>query len=116
MLFISIIDNDKAQKLLPLQAVGSFLPSIPSRLGRNVALDAATASLCSIYVDYLTAKPPGSNATIQRYIASLRALQDCIQDRDLRSQSETICASIIVQMCEVGHCSPYKSIRLDPID
>ena len=102
-LFISIIDNDRAQRLLPLQAVGSFLPSIPARLGRNAALDAATASLCSVYVDYLTVKPTGSDATIQKYIASLHALQDCVKDADLRTQSETICASILVQICEVRH-------------
>jgi hypothetical protein len=101
MLFISIIDNDVAQGLLPLHAVGSFLPAIPSRLGRNAALDAATASLCSIYVDHLTMKSMGSDVTIQKYIASLSALQSCIRDPQLRSESETICASIIVQMCEV---------------
>ncbi|KAB5578873.1 hypothetical protein GE09DRAFT_562855 [Coniochaeta sp. 2T2.1] len=100
-LFISIIDNDKAQTLLPLKAVGSFLPSIPIRLGRNAALDAVTASLCSIYVDYLTVKSARSRATIQKYISSLRTLQDCIRDPELRSQSETICASIIIQMCEL---------------
>ncbi|OIW23828.1 hypothetical protein CONLIGDRAFT_686057 [Coniochaeta ligniaria NRRL 30616] len=100
-LFVSIIDNDMAQSLLPLQAVGSFLPAIPSRLGRNAALDAAVASLCSIYIDHLTVKSTGSNATLQKYIVSLNALQSCIKDPELRSQSETICASIIVQMCEL---------------
>jgi hypothetical protein len=111
-LFVSIIDNDKAQSLLPLQAVGSFLPSIPSRMGRNAALDAAIASLCSIYVDFLTVKSMGSNATIQKYIAGLNALQGCIKDPDLRSQSETICASIIVQMCEVRHLHHVQVTRV----
>ncbi|KAH8905683.1 hypothetical protein BR93DRAFT_968924 [Coniochaeta sp. PMI_546] len=100
-LFISIIENDMAQSLLPLQAVGSFLPAIPSRLGRNAALDAAIASLCSIYVDHLTTTSMGSSTTIQKYIHTLSALQSCVKDPQLRSQSETICASIIVQMCEL---------------
>lgn len=108
MLFVSIIDNDRAQTLLPLQAVG-FLPSIPSRLGQNAALDAAIASLCSIYVDFLTAKTMGSNTTLQKYIAGLNALQGCVNDPRLRLQSETICAAIIIQMCEVCLLSPFRS-------
>jgi len=100
-LLVSIMDNDRAQTLLPLKAVGSFLPCIPSRLGRNAALDAVTASLCSVYVDHLTGKSAGSSVTLQKYITSLGALQRCIKDPEMRSQSETICASIIVQMCEL---------------
>jgi hypothetical protein len=112
-LFVSILDNDKAQALLPLKAVGSFLPLIPCRLGRNRALDAVIASLCSVYVDHLTGKTPGSSATLQKYVASLNALQQCIKDPVLRSQSETICASIIVQMCEVRLSRLVPVMRLD---
>lgn len=112
-LFVSLIGNDRAQSLFPLQAVGSFLPSIPARLGRNAALDATIASLCSIYVDFLTGKKTvGSNATVQKYIAALRALQDCIDDACLRLQSETICAAIIIQMCEVRLVASSKSATL----
>jgi hypothetical protein len=100
-LFISIVTNEVAQDLLPLQTVGSFLSSIPARLGRNAALDAVVASLCSIYVDYLTTGSTGSNATLKKYINSLNALQTCVQDPEMRTQSETICASILIQTCEV---------------
>lgn len=100
--FISILTNSKAQNLLSLQALGSFFPAIPARLGQNRALDAAIACLCSIYIDCLNSGSTPSRTTINGYVTSLDALQTCVKDPTLRPQSETMCASIIVQMCEVS--------------
>lgn len=99
-MFAFILTDPKCQSVFSPQAAGSFFPFIPSRLGRNAALDAAISCLCDIYNDILRGKN-GSAATTKKYVASLEALQVCVADPILRIQSETICASLIIQIYEV---------------
>jgi hypothetical protein len=102
LMLASILANGRAQALLPLEALGSFFPSIPARLGRNSALDTAITCLCSIYHHFLSGESTlASTATIGKYVNSLAALQNCVRNPGLRCQSETLCASILVQMCEL---------------
>lgn len=102
LLLASILANGRAQALLPLHALGSFFPLIPARLGRNTALDTAITCLCSIYHRFLSGKSTlTSEITVGNYVKSLAALQNCVSDPGLRYQSETLCASILVQLCEL---------------
>lgn len=43
-----------------------------------------------------------SNVTIKRYAESLYALQQCLDVAQTRYESETVCASIVLQLCEVS--------------
>ena len=84
--------------LIPLWLVGSFFQFVPSRMGRSVALDDAVSCLCSIY-----SSPYSFHADIyQGYAKALSSLRRCIGDDSLRMTSETLCASILLQMCEVS--------------
>jgi hypothetical protein len=97
-----MLNDPKSQALFPLKSHGDFYGFIPSRLGRNLALDDTISCLCSIYVDTLTNNPTTSEITIRRYAKSLSSLRTCLEEPQLRTESETICASIVLQLCEVS--------------
>lgn len=88
--------------LVPLRLIGSFFEFIPARLGRNAALDDAVSCLCAIYYG-----PPSTPYNFHRdiyqsYVRALSSLRLCLGDTSLRMESETLCASILLQMCEVS--------------
>lgn len=88
--------------LIPLRFVGSFFEFIPARLGHSAALDHAVWCLCALY----QSRPPNpyhfNKRVCQSYIKSLSALRYCLDDELLRMESETLCASILLQMCELN--------------
>ena len=95
--------------LIPLWLVGSFFQFVPARMGRSVALDDAVSCLCGIY-----SSPYSFHAGIyQGYAKALSSLRGCLSDDSLRMNSETLCASILLQMCEVSIVHlPIHRVRL----
>lgn len=73
---------------------------VPSRLGHNAALDDAVSCLCSLYIDALRASKPSTDS-LRLYAKSLRTLRQCLNVPRVRAEGETICASIILQGCEL---------------
>ena len=100
-------------KLIPLWLVGSFFQYVPARIGRNAALDAAVSCLCDIYCS-----PYNLPSSIyQNYIKAVSSLRGCISDSSRQMESETLCASILLQMCEVSLIYAYSKVkRLRPTD
>ena len=99
--FCRLLTNRMSQSYLPLQAWGNFFQFIPGRLGHNDSLDTAVFCLYMIF-DHRLCGNPGAPATeIAQYVQSLQALQTCVGDPQLRRDPETLCASLIVQLCEV---------------
>jgi len=91
--------------LIPFSLVGSYLEFIPTRTSRNAALDDAVSCLCSIYSRNLTT-PYGYQRDIYKaYSKALASLRTCLGDMVLRMESETLCASILLQLCEVSTSS-----------
>lgn len=83
--------------LIPLWLVGSFFQFLPARMGCNAALDAAVSCLCDIYCS-----PYNFHTGIyQSYVRALSSLRGYLSDTSLQMESETLCASILLQMCEV---------------
>lgn len=100
----TILDVDKDNQavfLFPLRFHGSYLHFIPARLGRNPALDAAVSCLCAMYIDTQAKTASTRRTATRRYVQSLQALRLCVEDPQVRLQSETICVSILMQLCEV---------------
>lgn len=92
------LESKVKRKLVPLWLVGSFFQFVPARMGRNAALDDAVSCLCGIY-----RSPYNLYAGIyQSYVKALSSLRGCLTDASLRMESETLCASILLQMCEVS--------------
>ncbi|KAJ8062769.1 hypothetical protein OCU04_008027 [Sclerotinia nivalis] len=88
--------------LIPLWLLGSFFQHIPGRLGHSTALDDAVSCVCSLYCDRSSNEHTKSNVIYREYIRALSSLQKCLADENLRFQSETICASLLLQMCELA--------------
>ena len=84
--------------LIPLWLLGSFFQYVPARIGRNAALDAAVSCLCDIYCSPYNFQV----GTYQKYAKAISSLRGCLSDTSLQMESETLCASILLQMCEVG--------------
>lgn len=104
---ISMLNDSSGQKLCQIQSHANFIDYVPSRLGKNVALDSAVSSLCSLYVDALT-----GNRTVESlrlYGNAVTSLQACLKRPRLRLESETLCASILLQICEVRYFLPHTS-------
>ena len=106
------LDSKVKGTLVPLPLVGSFFEFIPARLGRNAALDDAVSCLCAIYCG--TSPTPYSlhSGVRQRYVKALSSLRGCLGDLSLRMESETLCASILLQMCEVSFALAQPKIFL----
>jgi hypothetical protein len=109
-----ILKDPKSQAFFPLKSHGNLFSFIPSRLGRNLALDDTISCLCGIYADTLTNNPTTSEIAIRRYAKSLNSLRTCLEEPQLRTESETICASIILQLCEVS-CWGRHSPAVGPL-
>jgi hypothetical protein len=88
--------------LIPLRLVGSFFDFIPARIGRNAALDAAVSCLCTLYCGMPSAPYHSNRSIYQSYVRALSSLRCCLNDASFRTESETLCASILLHMCEVS--------------
>jgi hypothetical protein len=97
---ISMLNDSSGQKLCQIRSHANFIDYVPSLLGNNAALDSSVASLCSLFVDALT-----GNRTVESlrlYGNAVNSLQLCVKNPKLRLESETLCASILLQICEVN--------------
>lgn len=100
-LLCHILTDPASQHIFHLQSLGNFFQFVPSRLGHNAALDTSISCLCSIFTNILQDKGNMSARTLNRYGTSIHALQKCLRVQAMRSDPNTICASIILQLCEV---------------
>jgi hypothetical protein len=110
-----ILDRPHTFSLFPIKSLGSFFQFIPCRIGRNLALDSSLSCLCSMYTGWRFCASHVSKTSVQLYTKSLKALRKCLAIPQLRAEPETICASIILQLCEVGRiqCSIHLWIVTD---
>lgn len=104
---ISMLNDSSGQKLCQIRSYANFIDYVPSRLGKNAALDSAVSSLCSLYVDALTGNRTVEN--LRLYGHAVTSLQACLKSPKLRLESETLCASIVLQICEVRYVLPRTS-------
>ncbi|GIJ86872.1 hypothetical protein Asppvi_005770 [Aspergillus pseudoviridinutans] len=99
-MFIYFLENPRTQAAFPLAYHGSFYRHIPSRLGHNMALDSGISCLCSIFIERLTGQNT-TTAILEEYVKSLRRLRRMLNDSKSNQDAETLCASIILQLCEL---------------
>ena len=106
------LDSKTKGVLVPLRLAGSFFDFIPSRLGHNQALDDAVSCLCAIYSRISSTLYDFHKRVVLRYVQALSSLRICLNDALLQSKSETLCASILLQICEVSFaCRTTRAIR-----
>ncbi|KAJ2897711.1 hypothetical protein MKZ38_004488 [Zalerion maritima] len=98
--FVYILTDPCSWKLFRLETLGNFFSYIPGRLAHNAALKTAISCLCSLYTDFATNHSLCSYRTTKKYAKSLNVLQAYVKDTGSRTESGTLCASIILQICE----------------
>lgn len=80
---------------------GNFLEHIPSRLGKNAALDAAITTLCAGHADMQMCLPEVSRRTRNIYGSALAILREYLDDAVKARTTETLCAVYILLVCQV---------------
>ena len=88
--------------LIPLDLIGSFFDQVPARLGHNKALDDAVLCLCSVYLSRPDCSAQASQRRYSSYVNALASLRSHLEQRDSQMKPDTLCASIVVQVCEVS--------------
>jgi hypothetical protein len=97
-----LLDDQRSQATLPLNAHGSFYGMLPARLGHSDTLDIAVSCLCSLYADALRHGIGPSDHSFRLYGLSLQSLRKDLTISHTRTTPETISASIILQLCEMS--------------
>ncbi|KAF2665344.1 hypothetical protein BT63DRAFT_482296 [Microthyrium microscopicum] len=95
-----MLTDVKSQALFPIQTHGGYFHFIPQRIGRNLALDDSISCLSSIYEDVRAGSTSSPN-TLKMYGKSLSSLWQYLQQPSLRLELDTVCASLILQLCEL---------------
>jgi hypothetical protein len=101
MQFCYILDEPRMRSTFPVKSHGSFYTMIPTRLGYSGLLDNSVTCLCSCYIDRLRNNFHTSQSTLRLFSRSLHMLRESLELSEARIASETICASIILQLCEL---------------
>lgn len=99
--FIFCLDSKVKEPLVPLRMSGSFFDFVPARIGHNEALDDAVACMSAIYRGTPSISYIADRDIYQSYVKALASLRSCLDDPSLQFEAETLCASIMLQMCEV---------------
>lgn len=83
-----------------------FLNLIPSRLGTNDSLDAATDALVTAYTRYRSGHRVADSTVLVKHSRALNTLSKCLNDPVKAHSSETLCAVMLLQTCEVSDITP----------
>ena len=93
--------RELARSPLPM-SLNSYICFVPSRLGRNKALDDTADCLLDLYLEFLSPiKPFGSGCKDRKYLKAVHSLRECLGDPDRSPQPETICATLLLGLIEV---------------
>lgn len=98
------LDSHATRPLIPLRLIGSFFGILPARLGHNLALDDAVSCLCTIYAGTIPTSYNRYNidkGIYRSYAKALSSLRASLSDPSLQMESETLCASILLSLCEL---------------
>lgn len=87
---------------LKIQNLGSFLESIPPRLGFNQALDDAVQCICTAYTCILSRNELVARQDRTEYYTALRSLRSSVENEDEALSSNVLGAAVLLSWYEVG--------------
>ena len=103
-LTISFIDNLSPSLDISIQLLGNFggfLAYVPSRLGRNAALDTAADVLVAAYTRYRSHGCNPTSEVLVKHSRALNALRKSLGDPVQATSSETLGAVMVLLLCQV---------------
>lgn len=83
-----------------MSAFGSFITEVPSRIGHNIALDAAVACLVHAHSSLIHNRDADEIAPVVLYLRAIQKLQICLEDRVQGLSPNTLCASVLLSLVE----------------
>lgn len=98
--FTATIDPSVSERYNLVTSYGPFIQYIPSRLGRNPALDASIATLVEAYSS-MCRRSGASQSALNKYSHALVELRRTLDDPVEACSSETLCATMILCMTQV---------------
>ena len=87
---------------------GIFFEDIPSRLGQNEALDAASDAIVTAYTHYCAGDIGPNPKVLVKHSRALNALRRCLDDPVKAHSSETLCSIMLLMTMQVR---PIKTLR-----
>ncbi|KAL8793818.1 MAG: hypothetical protein Q9195_003543 [Heterodermia aff. obscurata] len=82
---------------------GGFLFFVPSHLGTNPSLDAAADVVVTAHARYCAGHLYPDTQLVVKHSRALKALNMCLNDPVQASSSETLCAVMLLLICQVLH-------------
>ena len=113
----SFIDTIKASTSLRYNLAwtyGGFLEDIPRRLGTNEALDTAVRALLSGHASLCLHREVSIEA-LTKYSHALQKLRVYLDDPIKACASETLCAVMLLMMCQVSIITTVLHSHLTPL-
>ncbi len=93
-----------------LQRLGVVIPFLPSRIGKNRALDAAVRCLLQAHRSLLEMGKNIYNEGIDSYNEAVALIRKDLNERQDKTSSETVCAALILSTYEVSWRSPSSGV------
>lgn len=90
---------------------GGFLAEVPQRLGANEALDASVYAVCAAHSSFCLYKDISVEA-LTKYSHALRMLRVCLDDPVKASTPETLCAVLMLLICQVSNRRSHETSSL----
>lgn len=87
---------------LQMSVFGSFIQEVPARIGHSPALDAAVAVLINAHTSLTYKKTSDDVVSINLYLRAIKTLQNCLEDSQEGMSTNTLCASVLLGLVEVG--------------
>jgi hypothetical protein len=106
--FIGTIKWSTSLKYNLAWAYGLFLEDVPQRLGINKALDASAAALLSAHSSFCSHRRVGIEG-LTKYSHALMILRECLDDPVTACASETLCAVMLLLICQVSQTGRFPS-------
>lgn len=99
--FVDMIQPSSDRRFNLASTYGDFLENVPQRLGSNTALDVAAQALVASHRDFAVRRPVTPDS-LAKYSDAIRALTQSISDPVTCHSLETICAVLLLTMCQVS--------------
>lgn len=93
-------------------AFGGYLLEVPRRLGVNVALDAAADALVTCHLRFNSGVKAPSRKELTKYTYALGQLRVSLDDPLIAASSNTLCAVMLLTLCQVSHRKCAHGISL----
>jgi hypothetical protein len=87
---------------LRMSVFGPFIQEVPARIGHSPALDAAVAVLINAHTSLMYKKTSNDVVSINLYLRAIKTLQGCLEDCYEGMSTNTLCASVLLGLVEVG--------------